>query len=51
MKEIFFGINESFGAPERKFRINLSKAKTKFCLSLDYNGDNSYLFANRNKNL
>ena len=41
-----FGINGSFGAPEKKFRINFSKANTKFCLSLHYNGDNSYLFVN-----
>ena len=41
-----FGINGSFGALEKKFSINLSKAKTKFCLSLHYNEDNSYLFVN-----
>ena len=28
------------------FSINFSKAKTKFCLSLHYNADNSYLFVN-----
>ena len=32
--------------PEKKFDINFSKAITKFCLSLHYNGDNSYLFFN-----
>ena len=41
-----FGINGSFGAPEKKFSINFSKANTKFCLSLHYNADNSYLFVN-----
>ena len=41
-----FGINGSFGAQDKKFSINFSKAKTKFCLSLHYNGDNSYLFVN-----
>ena len=41
-----FGINGSFGAPEKKFSINFSDANTKFCLSLHYNGDNSYLFVN-----
>ena len=41
-----FGINRNFGAPERKFSINFSKAITKFCLSLNCNGDNSYLFVN-----
>ena len=39
------GINGSFGAAE-KIDINFSKAKTKFCLSLHYNADNSYLFVN-----
>ena len=43
-----FGINGSFGASEKKFNnINFSKAKTKFCLSLHYKADNSYLFVNR----
>ena len=41
-----FGVNGNFGAPERKFSINFSKAITKFYLSLNYNGDNSYLFVN-----
>ena len=26
-----FGINGSFGEPEKKININFSKAKTKFC--------------------
>ena len=42
-----FGINGSFGAPEKKFSINFSKGNTKFCLSLHYNADNSYWFVNR----
>ena len=41
-----FGINESFGAPEKKFSNNFSKADTKFCLSVHYNADDSYLFVN-----
>ena len=41
-----FGINASFGAPEKTFSINFSKANTKFCLSLHYNADNSYFFVN-----
>ena len=41
-----FAINGRFGSPEKKFSINFSKANTKFCFSLHYNGDNSYLFAN-----
>ena len=41
-----FGINGSFGSPEKKFSINFTKANTKFCLSLHYNADNIYLFVN-----
>ena len=43
-------INWSFGSSEKKFSINFSKAKTKLCLSLHYNGDNSY-FLLMEKNL
>ena len=39
-------INRWFESPEKKFSINFSKANTKFCLSLHYNADNSYLFVN-----
>ena len=39
-----FKINGSFGSPEKTFSINLSKANTKFYLSLHYNADNTYLF-------
>ena len=45
-KDSTFGINGSFGLPEKKFSVNFSKASKKFCLSLHYNGDNSYLFVN-----
>ena len=31
---------------QKKSDINFGKAKTKFCLSLYYNRDNSYLFVN-----
>ena len=41
-----FGINGSLGSPEKKFNINFTKANTKFCLSLRYNADNSYMFVN-----
>ena len=40
------GINGNFGAPEKNFSINFTKAKTKFCLSLHDNGDTSHLFVN-----
>ena len=42
-------ISGSIGASNKKFSINFSKAKAKFCLSLHYNGNNSYLFVNRKK--
>ena len=32
---------------QRKSSINYSKTNTKICLSLHYDGDNSYLFVNR----
>ena len=41
-----YGINESFGSPEKNFSINFSKANTECCLILHYNADNSYLFVN-----
>ena len=41
-----FRINGRFGAPEKRFSINFSKAKTKICLNLHYNGDKSHLFVN-----
>ena len=41
-----FGINGSFGSPDKKFSINYSKANTKLCLNLRYNADNIYLFVN-----
>ena len=40
-----YGINISFGSPEKKFSFSFSKESTKFCFSLHYNGDNS-LFVN-----
>ena len=42
-------IDGSVGAAEQKFTINFSEAKTKFCLSLHFNHDNSYLFFNVKK--
>ena len=41
-----FGINGSFGSPEKKFSINFTKANTKLCLSFHLNADNSSLFVN-----
>ena len=42
-----FGVNGSFGSPEKKFSINFTEANTKPCLSLHYNPDNSCFFVNR----
>ena len=36
-----YGINGRFRSPEKNFSISFSKANTKFCLSLNYNADNS----------
>ena len=43
------GINRRFCSPEKKFSINFSKVNTNFCLSLQYNADNSYFFVNGKK--
>ena len=32
---------------EKMYSVNFTATKKKFCLSLHYNGDNSYLFDNR----
>ena len=45
-----YGINGSFGSPEKKFIINFSKWNTKLCLTLNYNADNNYLFVNWKEN-
>ena len=42
-------VNDNARAADKRFSINFTKAKTKFCLSLHYNGDNSYLLDNREK--
>ena len=41
-----YGINVSFGSPEKKFNINFTKTNTKFCSVLHYNPGNSYLLVN-----
>ena len=40
------GINDTTIYAEKTYSINFTKTKRKFCLSLHYNGDNSYLFVN-----
>ena len=36
----------SFGSPEKKYNINFTTGNARFCLSLHYNANNSYLFVN-----
>ena len=40
------GLDDTTLTAEASYSINFSKSKRKFCLSLQYNGDNSYLFVN-----
>ena len=42
-----YDINGSVGTAGKKFSINFSETRTKFCLSLLFNGGNSYLFVTR----
>ena len=46
-----FGISGNFDAQEKKFSINFSQVKMTFCLSLHYNGDNSYFLLTEKKSL
>ena len=39
------GLEHTLSA-EKMYSINFTKENTKFCLSLHYNGANSYLFVN-----
>ena len=48
-EEPTFGINGTQGEAEKRISINVSKANTKLCLSLHYNGDESYLYVNKIK--
>ena len=45
-KGLTFGVDGSFGSPEKKFSIYVNKEGTRFSLSLHYNGDYSYWFVN-----
>ena len=40
------GLNDTRLYAEKIYSVNLFATRKKFCLSLYYNGDNSYLFAN-----
>ena len=43
------GLGEHSLSAEKMHLINFTKVNTKFCLSLHYNGANSYLFVNSTK--
>ena len=45
-KDIIQGINGTTIYAEKTYSINFTKSRARFCLSLHYNGDNSYLFVN-----
>ena len=45
-KQFIQGINDTTIYAEKTYSINFTKTKVKFCQSLHYNGDNSYLFVN-----
>ena len=40
------GLGEHSLSAEKLYSINFTKVNTKFCLSLQYNGANSYFFVN-----
>ena len=40
------GLGEHSLSSEKMYSINFTKVNTKFCWSLHYNGDDSYLFVN-----
>ena len=40
------GLDDTTLTAEKKYSINFIENNKKFCLSLHYNGDNSYLFVN-----
>ena len=50
-KEFIQGINDTTIYAEKPFRNNFTEFGVKFILSLHYNGDNSYLFANGRQEL
>ena len=50
-KEFIQGINDTAIYAEKLFHNNFTELGVKFVLSLHYNGDNSYLFANGRQEL
>ena len=54
-KTLILGVGPTQGlehtlTPEKKYSINCTVTKKKFCLSLHYNGANSYIFVNGTEN-
>ena len=45
-KDFIQGLDDTAIYAEKLYSINFTKTNTKFCLSLHYNGANSYLLAN-----
>ena len=45
-KDFIQGLDNTTIYVEKLYSINFTKTNTKFCLSLHYNGANSYLFVN-----
>ena len=45
-KDFIQGINGTAIYADKMYSVNLSATRTRLCLSLHYNGDNSYLFVN-----
>ena len=43
------GLDDTTLTAEAQYSINFSKSNRKFCLSLHYNGSNSFLFVNATK--
>ena len=46
-KDFIQGINDTTIYAEKTYSINFTKSKVRFCLSLHYNGNNSYLFVKK----
>ena len=44
--DITKGLNDMILTAEKKYSIDFTENNKKFCLSLHYNGNNSYLFVN-----
>ena len=45
-KDFVQGLDDTTIYAEKLYSVNFTKTSTKFCLSLHYNGSNSYLFVN-----